>query len=137
MKRAALSHANSQDRPAIILRVIYAICLLGGMSTHAATLWQHGLFWNYGGGIPQVTRAYWTSLTLLDPLAAILLFVRPRAGVIATVAIISTDVGHNLWFCSHFHLALNWMVWAQIAFLIFVVATLPIVWHALHSRTSR
>jgi len=63
--------------------------LLAGMSTHAATILQHGLFWNYGGGVPRFTRVFWTSLTFLDPLAAILLFLYPRIGVVATFAIIS------------------------------------------------
>ncbi len=80
---------------------------------------------------------YWRSLTFLDPLAAMLLFVRPRVGVIATVLIISTDVGHNLGFFERFHLALNWRVGAQIAFRVFVVATLPMLWRALNSRPSK
>lgn len=71
------------SRPAFALRVIYGISLLAGTSTHAATIWQHGLFWDYGGVRP-FTRVYWTSLTFLDPLAAILLFVYPRIGLVAT-----------------------------------------------------
>ena len=35
---------------------------------------------------------------MLDPLAALLLFIRPRIGVAATIAIITSDVVHNLWF---------------------------------------
>ncbi len=120
-------------RPAVVLRTIYGVCLLAGTSTHAATIWQHGLFWDYGGGVPQFTRLYWTSLTLLDPLAAILLILFPRIGVISTVAIISTDVVHNLWFFRHFHISLNWMVWAQCAFLVFVVASFPGAWRSLNS----
>jgi hypothetical protein len=106
------------------------------MSTHAATIWQHGLFWDYGGAVPQITRAYWTSLTFLDPLAAILLFAYPRIGLIATLAIISTDVLHNLWFFRHYHISLNWMVWAQCAFLIFVIYTFPGVRRGLNLITS-
>jgi hypothetical protein len=114
-------------RRASLLRVIYAICLLGGMSTHVATLWQHGLFWDYGG-VPLLTRVYWTLLTFLDPLAAILLFVYPRVGLFATLAIISTDVAHNLWFCAHYHTPLNWMIASQCTFLVFVLVSFPSVW---------
>lgn len=33
---------------ALRLRVVYAICMLAGASTHATILWRHGLFWDYG-----------------------------------------------------------------------------------------
>lgn len=103
--------------------MIYGICLLAGMSTHAAQIWQHGIFWDYGGGVPQFTRVYWRSLTFLDPLAAVLLFVYARMGLVVTLAIISTDVVHNLWFFEHYHIPLNWVLLAQCAFLVFVVAS--------------
>ncbi len=65
-----------------------------------------------------------------------MLFAYPRIGLIATLAIILTDVLHNLWFFEHYHIPLNWMVWAQCAFLLFVVATLPSVWRSLNSISS-
>src|SRR2546429_107534 len=101
-----------KPRPGRHLRVIYAICMLGGASTHAAMLWQHGLFWDYGG-VPQLTQVYWTSLTFLDPLVATLLFVYPRVGLVATLAIISSDVAHNLWFFERNRVPFNWMLAAQ------------------------
>jgi uncharacterized membrane protein len=119
-----------QPRRGSPLRVIYAVCMLAGASTHAAMLWHHGLFWNYGG-VPQFTQVYWTSLTFLDPFAALLLFVYPRVGLVATFAIISTDVAHNLWFFEHYHVPFNWMLAMQVAFLVFVAATFPIVWRSL------
>lgn len=128
---------DMRSRPAFILRVIYGFCLLAGMSTHAATIWQHGLFWDSGGGVSQFTRVYWTSLNVLDPLAAILLFVYPRIGLVATLAIISTDVAHNLWFFEHYHIPLNWVVGAQCAFLVFVVASFRSIWRSLNSLASK
>ena len=116
------------------LRVIYAVCMLAGASTHAAMLWQHGLFWDYGG-VPRVTQVYWTSLTFLDPLAAILLFVFPRVGLLAILAIISSDVTHNLWFFERYHVPFNWMLAAQGVFLVFVGTTFPIVWRSLKFDT--
>jgi len=109
------------------LRAIYGICLLAGMSTHAATVWRHGLFWDYGG-VPQFTRVYWTSLTFLDPLAAILLLVAPRVGLVATLSIISTDVAHNIWFFQRYQIPFNWILAAQCAFLVFVLATISGAW---------
>lgn len=86
--------------------------------------------------LPVATALYWSSLTFLDPLAAILLFVRPRAGVGLTVAIIVSDVAHNLWFTtthtprtSFVHnVASSTFLMSQIAFLIFVGATAPWAW---------
>lgn len=114
----------------ILLRLIYGICLLAATSLHAAALWRHGLLWDYGGGIPAFTQVYWTALTFLDPLAAIMLFVIPRVGLAATLAIISSDVAHNLWFGGVYHVSFNWMIAAQCAFLIFVVVTLPSAWRS-------
>jgi uncharacterized membrane protein len=116
-------------RPGFLLRAVYAICLIAGMSTHAAMLWRHGLLWDYGG-VPQLTRVYWTSVTFLDPLAAILLFAQPRTGLVATLAIIATDVAHNLWFFESYRTPLNWMIAAQCAFLAFVLATFRNAWQA-------
>jgi hypothetical protein len=90
-------------------------------------LWPHGLLWDYGG-VPAFTRVYWTSLAFLDPLAAVLLFVRPRVGLALTPAIISSDVAHNSWFIHRYDIAFNWIYAAQCAFLVFVVATLPGLW---------
>jgi hypothetical protein len=116
-----------------VLRVIYAVCLLAGMSTHIAALWRHGFLWDYGG-VPLLTRVYWTSLTFLDPLAAMLLFVCPRTGLAVTLSIISTDVAHNVWFFERHHLPLNGAIAAQCAFLVFVLVTLPRVWRGVDSR---
>lgn len=127
-KRMNSIHPDRRDRRAFLLRVICAICLLAGMSTHAATILRHGLFWNYGGGVPLFTRVYWASLTFLDPLASLLLFALPRIGAVAMLAIISTDVAHKLWFFEHYRIQVNWMVGAQCAFLVFVVASFRLIW---------
>src|SRR5215472_364937 len=105
------------------------------MSTHAATLWRHGLFWDYGG-VPQFTQVFWTSLTLLDPLAAVLLIVAPRVGLVATLSIISTDVVHNLWFFQRYDIPFNWALAAQCAFLLFVLATIASAWRQAKARNT-
>ena len=79
-----------------VLRTIYAVSLLAGATTHIWTIVTHGVVWDYGG-VPLVSRFYWTSLTVLDPFAAALLFLKPRAGLVLTVAIIASDVLHNTW----------------------------------------
>jgi hypothetical protein len=115
----------------LLIRVVYGLCLFGATAVHALTIIRHGLFWDYGG-VVWPSAVYWTSLTLLDPLAALLLFFRPRLGVILTAAIIVTDVAHNLWFVLHkgefggrrLWLIANSPFLAQVAFLIFVAATI-------------
>lgn len=83
-----------------LLRLVYALCLLGGTCTHLWVLTSHGLLWDYGGA-PLFTRVFWTSLAFLDPLAAILVFLRPQVGVVMTLGIIAADVTHNLWWGVH------------------------------------
>lgn len=114
--------------PALI-RVIYALCLIGATSTHVLTIATHGLFWDYEGA-PIFARVFWTSLTFLDPLAAVLLFIRPRVGVSLAVAIIVTDVAHNTWLLSQSTEPnwRNWMYISQIVFLIFVLLTASRAW---------
>jgi hypothetical protein len=112
------------------LRIIYAICLLGATCTHVALLWQHGVLWDYGGA-HVFTRIYWTSLTVLDPLAALLLFVWPRVGIVLTVAIITSDVLHNTLVGVP---SLNAMYLSQVVFLLFVAATVYVAWRGVPSE---
>lgn len=114
-----------------LLRTIYALCLLGAASTHVWTVATHGLFYDYGG-VPIFTRVFWTSLTVLDPLAAVLLFVKPQAGLILTLVIIVSDVLHNTWLMNRSTTAnwSNWMYVLQVVFLIFVLLTISRAWEA-------
>jgi hypothetical protein len=79
------------------IRVAYALCLTVGASTHVLTLLRRRWGWNYGGMMPPVSVVFWTSLTFLDPLAVVLLFLRPRPGVSLTLAITVTDAADNAW----------------------------------------
>ena len=110
-----------------IIRTIYALCLSGASYNHALINIEHGLLWDYFGA-PLLTCIFWTSLTFLDPLAVILLFIKPRLGVILTVIIIFTDVLHNSWFLFGNGYSLNTAYFAQVAFLIFVSLTMKIAW---------
>lgn len=150
MVRAALAHAPCRNRlvnaddlrghvgeiqmiagtkASVILRSIYAMCLLGAASTHVRTLLAHGLFWNYGG-VTLFSQVFWTSLTFLDPLATLLLFLKPRVGLLLTVAIIVSDVAHNTWVMLHSapESWIAWMYYDQVAFLLFVLISVPFVW---------
>jgi hypothetical protein len=114
------------------LRICYALCLAGATVNHARIIIAHGLFWDYGG-VSRLSAAYWTALTFLDPLAAVLLLVRPRAGLVVTLAIMVTDVAHNGGLTlAHGGGLAAWLgnpnLLAQTVFLVFVVVTAPFAW---------
>ena len=122
------------ERASILVRSLWAACLLIAGLNHARLLVQHGLLWDHGGLNP-ISAAYMTGLTLLDPIVAALLFLRPRAGIVATVVLIVTNVAHNLATTAHFAPAGEFLARAshpitlsQIAFMLFVVATLRMAW---------
>ena len=91
------------------------------------------------------SAAFWTSLTALDPLAAIVLFVRPNTGVVATGSIIVADVMHNLWITARLALphrsiaamTIDPLVVSQVAFLLFVAVTSRIAWTARQQGSER
>lgn len=121
---------------AIWIRRIYAVCLLGATVNHAEMLWEHGMFWDYGG-VPLVSQVYWTSLTVIEPLAVLLLFLRPVAGLGLALAIIVSDVIHNTWLAIHLGISADWMYYSQVAFLLFVSSTIRTAWHGLLLLRSR
>ena len=113
----------------LILRIIYAACLLGATRNHVMWLSQHGPYWDFGiRDLSMFCRLYWTSLTFLDPLAALLLFLRPRAGLVLTVAIIASDVLNNSLVVSSF---LNAAFLLQATFLLFVSFTVVFAWRGV------
>lgn len=119
-------------RRSFYLRLIYALCLCGATWTHLQVALAHGLGWDYGG-VAQLTRIYWTSLTFIDPLAVLLLLVVPRVGLIVCVAVIVTDVAHNSWFALHNPIRLD-LYLSQIAFLLFVACTVRTAWRGAAVR---
>lgn len=122
------------ERRSLIVRSIWAACLLIGGLNHARILLQHGLFWDYGG-VAWASAAYWSSLTLFDPLVAALLFLRPKAGTVGAILLIVTNVAHNLAVTAYYApegaflaRAANPFLIGQVAFMLFAVATARTVW---------
>jgi hypothetical protein len=116
---------------------VWAACLLIGGANHARILLQHGLFWDYGG-VAWISAAYWSSLTILDPIVAILLFARPKAGIVATIVLIVSNVVHNLAITGQFapageflSRAANPLMATQIGFMLFVGVTARIAWRGV------
>lgn len=123
------------------IRRIWAACLILAGLNHGHILLQHGLFWDYHG-VGRVSAAYWSSLTLIDPLVAGLLFIRPGIGVPATVIVIMTNVGHNLAVTARHapedafpgYVLSSPQILCQIGFLIFVLATWRMAWRDVRNR---
>ena len=101
------------------------ICLAVGTSSHAVALFHHGWDWNYDG-MPMGTRVFWTSLTLLDPLVAVLLFLKTKPAAIILVILMVSDVVHNTWVI-HRYGGEGRMVLNQWIFLTFVLLTVVLV----------
>lgn len=124
-----------------LIRIVYALCLAGATINHVRAVLAHGWLPDH---LPTATAVYWSSLTVLDPLAALLLFLRPRAGIALTGAIIASNVAHNLWFIRSHPLGRsfvedvtsNGFMVSQLAFLLFVLATAPAAWRASKAATS-
>jgi hypothetical protein len=103
-----------------------------GTSTHVAWTVMNG-FNSENYNQPLFSRLFWDSLTFLDPLAAILLFLKPKTGVFMVLIIIISDVIHNntVYFNELYLGNLNitdwivkyWMIIGQIIFMLFIVIT--------------
>jgi hypothetical protein len=131
------------QRGSLIVRSIWAGCLLIAAANHARILIQHGLFWDYGGA-HWASAAYWTALTILDPLIAALLFARPRVGIWCTAVLIVTNVAHNVAATARYapegeflDRALNPFMISQFGFMLFVAATARIAWKGGESRIHK
>lgn len=132
------------QRRSLVIRSIYAMCLLLAGANHALILARHGILWDYWG-VPWPSAVYWTSLTLVDPLVALTLFARPRAGILCTVVLIWTNVLHNLgisaWRVPTGELASfllsSPILLTQIGFGLFVAATARAAWIGAPPRAER
>lgn len=112
--------------------IMQSIAMLSGMTTHLIWIINNGfLSENYNA--PFFTRFFWDSLTFIDPIAAILLIIKPKTGIWLTFVIIIVDVFHNFILCFRsmipnsnyfsYWIIGNWMLMCQIFFLLFVSAT--------------
>lgn len=123
-----------QGKRAAWVRIVYVLCLAAGTYTHASILARHGWRWNYGGK-PLGTVLFWSALTLLDPIVAILLFARPRLGITLLMLLMLSDVIHNTWII-YVYGGVVWMVADQWVFLIFVLATAQTLWNAAQKQNQ-
>ncbi|MGC5704014.1 hypothetical protein J4P02_27815 [Pseudomonas sp. NFXW11] len=119
------------------IRLLFALCLLAATFNHLRAAFEHGLLWDYGYGVdtPLASRAFWGSLTLFDPLAALLLWRHPRWGLLLTLAIILLDVLHNSFYVAAHDQWLASFYLSQVGFLLLVLLLLPLAWRGLSARS--
>jgi len=117
----------------LAIRILFALCLTVATLNYLRADLAHGLLWDYGYGTSAWlgSRILWGALAFIDPLAVVLLFVRPRAGIALTAAIIVADVLHNT-----VYVALNaqWrevFYLSQVGFLGVVVLLAPLAWRGV------
>jgi hypothetical protein len=81
---------------------------------------------------PLAFNLFWTSLTALDPLAGILLVLRPRVGLVLSSVIMVADVSINgLAFRPSGAIRSEWPFWLQVAFAVLVLGSAPYCWRRL------
>ena len=119
----------TRPKTAYWLSVVYTICLVGGGLNHWRDIWRGG--WLPYRAAPLSINWYWSSLAVIDLIAAALLFLHTRAGVILTLAVIVSDVAVNSY--AVYVLEYNsWQAFAslqlQTAFLGFVLSSFLFVW---------
>ena len=122
-------------RTSFVIRVLFAVCLLGATLNHVQADIEHGLLWDYGygSGAAFASRIYWSALTVLDPLAAVLLFIKPRAGIGLTALIILSDAIHNTYVATSDQWTASFYL-SQVGFLGLVFALSPFAWRGLKSK---
>jgi hypothetical protein len=113
------------------VRILFACCLFIATANHIRADVSHGLLWDYGYGPSAylASRIFWGALTFFDPLAALLLFIKPRAGIVLTLAIILVDVTHNTLYVALNQQWLEPFYLSQVAFLATVIIHSPIAWN--------
>ncbi|MDP9512837.1 hypothetical protein Q7O56_27785 [Pseudomonas protegens] len=124
------------SRVSVSIRLLFTLCLLAASFNHLRAALDHGLLWDYGYGADTLlaSRVFWGALSFFDPLAALLLWVRPRWGVVLTLAIIVLDVVHNSFYVAAHSQWLETFYLSQAGFLLAVVAFLPLAWRGLPAR---
>ena len=124
--------------PSLTIRSLFALCLLVATANHLHAVIEHGWLWDYGYGATTVlpSRLFWGGLTLLDPIAVVLLFIRPNTGIALTAAIIVVDVIHNSFYVASYHQWLEPFYISQVAFLVAVLVLAPIAWNRTVADSS-
>ena len=115
-----------------VILLVFVCAFTGSTYNHAVDLVYGGLFpYTNKWGTPEVFNLYWTSLTVLDPLAIAVLIINIRAGYLLALSIMLTDVPINFYAnIKYWSLGIhkNFFLLMQIAFLVFLISTTRRIW---------
>lgn len=129
---------NDYSRMVKLVFVIYMLCFLWATKNHILDIWRGGFLpYTYA---PLALNIYWTSLTLLDPLAITLLYYLPYHGMVLAVLIMVSDIAVNLYATYSLwnsDLFSNILLQLQMLFGIFLFLTVPILWKRVAASTSK
>ena len=124
-----------------IILVVFVLAFAGATYNHIMDIVNGGVFpYTEAWGTPVSLNLYWTSLTILDPLAIAVLLMNVRAGYVVALCIMFTDVPINLYANTYYwSLALhkNYDLLMQMAFLIFLLFTVRRVWRLTVTNEER
>ena len=111
---------------------IQALGMLMASFTHLFWISQNG-FMSDKYNAPVFSKFFWDSLTFIDPLASLLLIIKPKTGLYLTLIILIIDIIHNnIFYMKDLYFSeirLNewinnyWMILGQIIFGAFVILT--------------
>ncbi|WP_329155634.1 hypothetical protein OHA63_11930 [Streptomyces anulatus] len=90
-----MSRSRTPRSTVVVVWVIAAVLVLVGGVAHVADLVRHGL-WPYAWA-PGWLNLYWSSLAVLDPLAAVFLLRGKRIGLDLACGVLVTDLAANLY----------------------------------------
>ncbi|WP_285025359.1 hypothetical protein [Plantibacter sp. ME-Dv--P-122b] len=109
-----------------VFQILWVIGFLIGTTTHTADLILGGL--DVYGGFPPGVRLFWVTLTVLDPITAVLIILRRRAGIVLGIAVIVADIAVN-WSVFVLLGGLSWFgVINQSLFAVLILATARLLW---------
>ncbi|WP_139205388.1 MULTISPECIES: hypothetical protein [unclassified Plantibacter] len=109
-----------------VFQILWVVGFLVGTTTHTADLILGGL--DVYGGFPPGVRLFWVTLTVLDPITAVLIILRRRSGIVLGIAVIVADIAVN-WTVFVLLGGLSWFgVINQSLFAVLIVVTARPLW---------
>ena len=113
---------------------IYVVCFLCATVNHLNDVRSQG-FLPYKFA-PIYLNFFWTSLTIIDPLAAILLLTKVRIGLYLSIVVILMDISVNIpyfFFIAKVGSGSKGIVLSQIIFAFFLFHTFPVTVHRVNN----
>lgn len=87
------------ERFSVDVKVIvsfYSIGFLVGTYSHVQSILLNGFF-TLSKNAPLLFNIYWDSLALFDPLAALLIWIKPKVGICLAILIMVSDISVNIY----------------------------------------